>query len=85
MGSKTGTPSAEKLFPYAWWLAPLTAILIYLNTLQHDFTFDDRLHVTGNPDVDSTRTRVQDVFLHDNWGWNITHERTNTQVAPLQA
>ena len=51
------------------------SIFPYLNTLNADFTYDDKVAVVGNPDV-FLKAPLSDVFTHDFWG-NKIFDRSN--------
>lgn len=64
----------RKILQWALVISIISAIP-YLNTLNAEFTYDDKVAVVGNPDV-FLRAPLSDVFTHDFWG-NEMFQRSN--------
>ncbi len=48
----------------------VTSFLLYLNSLNGDFVFDDVTAVVDNPDLRSSAP-LMDLFKHDFWGMDM--------------
>jgi len=42
--------------------------MLYLPTLGHDWTYDDKVAILSNPDVSNPHANVWDLWFHDFWG-----------------
>ncbi|XP_018010138.1 protein O-mannosyl-transferase TMTC2 isoform X2 [Hyalella azteca] len=60
----------------------LTALLLYLNTLQAEFAYDDSRAIKTNPDVLPSSPILQ-LFLNDFWGTPLTHSGSHKSYRPL--
>ncbi|XP_075154079.1 transmembrane O-mannosyltransferase targeting cadherins 2 [Haematobia irritans] len=58
------------------------AFVLYLNTLNSGFVYDDRRAILANTDVSGT-TPWQSAFLHDYWGTPLTDSGSHGSYRPL--
>lgn len=58
------------------------AFVLYINTLNFGFVYDDRRAILGNTDVAGT-TPWQQAFLHDYWGTPLTDTGSHGSYRPL--
>lgn len=58
------------------------AFVLYINTLNFGFVYDDRRAILGNADVAGT-TPWQQAFLHDYWGTPLTDSGSHGSYRPL--
>ena len=61
------------LLLYVWFMRIpsiffLTALLVYENSLEGEFVYDDGSSIQGNADVDPSKSSLWDVFTHNFWG-----------------
>ena len=65
-------------------VAMMTAALVYSNSLNGDFVFNDTVALVGNPDVVSLEpTDYHAIFLHDFWGQNVSSVTSHKSYQPL--
>ena len=63
-------------------LAAGVAALVHLNSIAGDIIWDDRVAVTGNPDVRGDRP-IDDVLVHDFWGQPMNAPDSHKSYRPL--
>ncbi|KAL4232912.1 Protein O-mannosyl-transferase tmtc2 [Mactra antiquata] len=60
----------------------LLALVLYLNTLDADFAYDDSRAVQTNPDLEP-KTPLINIFYDDFWGTPLTHSGSHKSYRPL--
>ncbi|XP_009857867.3 protein O-mannosyl-transferase TMTC2 [Ciona intestinalis] len=60
----------------------LTAVLVYWNTFQADFVYDDLKAIVNNPDV-TQASPIANIFKNDFWGTPLTHTGSHRSYRPL--
>ncbi|KAK2712020.1 hypothetical protein QYM36_010897 [Artemia franciscana] len=63
-------------------LCSVLAFLLYLNTLDADFAYDDCRAIKTNPDVQPS-TPLSQIFVDDFWGTPLTHSGSHKSYRPL--
>ena len=56
---------------------------VYLNSLDCGFVFDDHRAILTNDDLDSEKTSVWQLFLHDFWGGTMERKESHKSYRPL--
>ena len=64
-------------------LVAAVSALIYLNSFDGDFVFDDHRAILTNDDLDNSKTAVWDLFLHDFWGGTMWRKESHKSYRPL--
>lgn len=57
--------------------------LIYLNSLDGGFVFDDHRAILTNDDLDTDKTAAWELFLHDFWGGTMWRKESHKSYRPL--
>uniref|UniRef100_F6XAQ8 dolichyl-phosphate-mannose--protein mannosyltransferase n=1 Tax=Ciona intestinalis TaxID=7719 RepID=F6XAQ8_CIOIN len=60
----------------------LSAVLVYWNTFQADFVYDDLKAIVNNPDV-TQASPIANIFKNDFWGTPLTHTGSHRSYRPL--
>uniref|UniRef100_H2ZKD6 dolichyl-phosphate-mannose--protein mannosyltransferase n=1 Tax=Ciona savignyi TaxID=51511 RepID=H2ZKD6_CIOSA len=60
----------------------ITAVLIYWNTLDAEFVYDDMKAIVNNPDV-TQATPFSNLFLDDFWGTPLAHTGSHRSYRPI--
>ncbi|CAH1798791.1 unnamed protein product [Owenia fusiformis] len=63
-------------------LCCLLSLLLYWNTLNADFCYDDSRAIQKNPDL-LPETPISDIFYNDFWGTPLTHSGSHKSYRPL--
>ena len=58
----------------------ITAALVYANSLDGEFVFDDHHSVLRNADVDASKTPLSNLFRNNMWGYHMQAENAEHQV-----
>ncbi|KAI9562598.1 hypothetical protein GHT06_010052 [Daphnia sinensis] len=64
-------------------LCPLVAFLLYYNTLQAGFVYDDKRAILENADVASELSPLRDLMVHDFWGTPLNASGSHGSYRPL--
>ena len=64
-------------------LVAAVSALVYLNSLEGGFVFDDHRAILTNDDLDQEKTTVWNVFLHDFWGGTMRRKESHKSYRPL--
>ena len=64
-------------------LVAAVSLLVYLNSLNGDFAFDDHRAILTNDDLDAEKTTLWQLFVHDFWGGAMTRKESQKSYRPL--
>ena len=64
-------------------LVAALSLLVFLNSLNGDFVFDDHRAILTNDDLDVEKTTLWDLFVHDFWGGAMTRKESHKSYRPL--
>lgn len=64
-------------------LVATTAFLSYHSSLDGGFVFDDHRAILTNDDLDSSKTSLSDLFVHDFWGGHMSRVESHKSYRPL--
>lgn len=72
---------SSRIFPSS--LVTAISVLVYLNSLEGDFAFDDHRAILTNDDLDVEKTTVWELFEHDFWGGTMSRKESHKSFRPL--
>ncbi len=64
-------------------LVAIISTVIYSNSLDGDFVFDDHRAILTNDDLDTEKTSVWELFMHDFWGGTMWRKESHKSYRPL--
>ena len=64
-------------------LVATLSLLVYLNSLDGDFVFDDHRAILTNDDLDVEKTTLWELFVHDFWGGAMSRKESHKSYRPL--
>lgn len=59
------------------------SVLLYANSLEGGFVFDDHRGILSNDDLNPSKTELQDLFYHDFWGGHMNREQSHKSYRPV--
>jgi hypothetical protein len=59
------------------------ATLVYITSLNGKLVFDDHRAIISNDDLNSSKTSLQEMFLHDFWGGHMNRVESHKSYRPF--